>query len=163
MGLRIRTNTSSLTAQRFASQNNRDLDSSLDKLSSGYRINKSSDDAAGLAISDSLNAKIRSSNQARRNANDGISMIQIAEGATNEMTNMLIRMRELTVQSASDTIGDRERGYLNREYVQLANELDRIGNTTEFNGNKIFQSEKEKIMSYKSESMEVISKQMRMS
>ena len=143
MGLRIRTNVSALTAQRFASQNNRSLNSSLDKLSSGYRINKSSDDAAGLAISDSLNAKIRSSNQAKRNANDGISMIQIAEGATSEMSNILIRMRELSVQSASDTIGDRERGYLNREYVQLAKELDRIGNTTEFNGNKIFQSEKE--------------------
>ncbi len=143
MGLRIRTNVSALTAQRFASQNNRSLNSSLDKLASGYRINKSSDDAAGLAISDSLNAKIRSSNQAKRNANDGISMIQIAEGATSEMSNILIRMRELSVQSASDTIGDRERGYLNREYVQLANELDRIGNTTEFNGNKIFQSEKE--------------------
>lgn len=143
MGLRIRTNVSALTAQRFASQNNRSLNSSLDKLASGYRINKSSDDAAGLAISDSLNAKIRSSNQAKRNANDGISMIQIAEGATSEMSNILIRMRELSVQSASDTIGDRERGYLNREYVQLANELDRIGNTTEFNGNKIFKSEKE--------------------
>lgn len=112
-------------------------------MSSGYRINKSSDDAAGLAISDTLNAKIRSSNQAKRNANDGISMIQIAEGATSEMSNILIRMRELSVQSASDTIGDRERGYLNREYVQLASELDRIGNTTEFNGNKIFKSEKE--------------------
>ncbi len=143
MGLRIRTNVSALTAQRFASQNNKSLNSSLDKLASGYRINKSSDDAAGLAISDSLNAKIRSSNQAKRNANDGISMIQITEGATGEMSNILIRMRELSVQSASDTIGDRERGYLNREYVQLANELDRIGNTTEFNGNKIFQSEKE--------------------
>ena len=143
MGLRIRTNVASLTAQRFSGNNKRSLDKSLEKLSSGYRINRSADDAAGLAISDTLNAQIRSSNQAKRNANDGVSMIQIAEGATNEMTNMLVRMRELTVQSASDTVGDKERGYLNREYVQLASEIDRISNTTDFNGVELFKTDKE--------------------
>ena len=144
MGLRIRTNVASLTAQGFSGNNKRSLDKSLEKLSSGYRINRQgADDAAGLAISDTLNAQIRSSNQAKRNANDGVSMIQIAEGATNEMTNMLVRMRELTVQSASDTVGDKERGYLNREYVQLASEIDRISNTTDFNGVELFKTDKE--------------------
>jgi flagellin len=141
MGMRIRTNVSSLTAQRFMSDNKDALGKSLERLSSGYRINKSSDDAAGLAISESLRGKIRGMNVAKRNANDAVSMVQVAEGSMNEMTNIMIRLRELTVQSATDTIGDRERGFLNREYTQLADELDRIGNTTEFNGIKIFDKE----------------------
>jgi flagellin len=138
MGLRIRTNTSSLTAQRNLRQNNSDLNNSMEKLSSGFRINKSKDDAAGLAISENLRARTRGLSQAKRNASDGVSMVQIAEGGMNEMTNILVRMRELTVQAASDTVGDRERSFLNREYVQLADEIDRIAATTEFNGNKFF-------------------------
>lgn len=138
MGLRIRTNTSSLTAQRSLRQNTKELGESMSKLASGYRINKSKDDAAGLAISQNLAARTRGLNQAKRNANDAVSMVQIAEGGMNEMSNILVRMRELTVQAASDTVGDRERAFLNREYVQLAAEMDRIAATTEFNGNKFF-------------------------
>lgn len=138
MGLRIRTNVSSLVAQRNAQNNTNTMDQSLERLSSGYRINKSSDDAAGLAVSESLRAKVRGLNQAKRNANDAVSMVQIAEGSLNETTNILVRMRELTVQSASDTIGDVERGYLNKEYVQLSDEIDRIAKTTEFNSLKLF-------------------------
>jgi len=142
MGMRIRTNVSSLVAQRSIEQANGRLQSSMEKLSSGYRINKSSDDAAGLAMSESMGAKTRGLNVARRNANDSVSMIQVAEGSMNEMSNIMVRLRELTVQSASDTIGERERSYLNREYVQLVDELDRIGKTAEFNGNFIFDTDR---------------------
>lgn len=138
MSLRIRTNVSSLQAQRYLTNNNNNLGSSYQKLSSGHRINQSKDDAAGLAISEKLRGTIRGQNQAKRNANDAISMVQIAEGGMQEMSNILIRMRELSVQSASDTVGDQERGFLNREYTQLADEIDRIAATTEFNGNKFF-------------------------
>jgi len=119
-------------------KNGKDLQSSLEKLSSGYRINKSADDAAGLAISENLRGEVRGLNVAKRNANDAVSLVQVAEGSMNEMSNILIRLRELTVQSASDTIGEKERSYLNREYTQLVDEMDRIGNATEFNGKKIF-------------------------
>lgn len=138
MGMRIRTNVSSLIAQRNMEQNNGNVLQSMERLSSGYRINRSSDDAAGLAISENLRAKVRGLNVAKRNANDAVSMVQVAEGSMNEMTNILIRLRELTVQSASDTIGARERSYLNREYGQLVDEFDRIAKSTEFNGNRIF-------------------------
>jgi flagellin len=140
MGLRIRTNVQSMVAQRHLSNNNQRMGESLEKLSSGYRINKSKDDAAGLAISENLRGTVRGLNVAKRNANDAISMVQVAEGAMSEMGNMMIRMRELTVQSASDTIGDKERSFLNREYSQLADEIQRVANTTEFNGNKFFQT-----------------------
>jgi flagellin len=138
MGLRIATNVSSLIAQRHAQTNSNLMDRSLEKLSSGYRINKSSDDAAGLAVSESLRAKVRGLNQAKRNASDAVSMVQVAEGSLNEVGNIMIRLRELTVQSASDTIGDVERGYLNREYTQLVDEIDRISATSEFNSLKLF-------------------------
>jgi flagellin len=138
MGLRIRTNVSSLVSQRHAQNNMNDMDKSLERLSSGYRINKSSDDAAGLAVSESIRAKVRGLNQAKRNANDAVSMVQIAEGSLSEVTNILVRMRELAVQSASDTIGDTERGYLNKEYVQMTDEIDRISKTSEFNSLKLF-------------------------
>lgn len=141
MGMRIRTNVSSLTAQRHMEKNNQDMSSSLERLSSGYRINKSADDAAGLAITENLRGQIRGLNVAKRNANDAVSLVQVAEGSMNEMSNIMIRLRELTVQSASDTLGDQERTFLNREYTQLVDELDRIGNSTEFNGRKIFDSE----------------------
>lgn len=141
MGMRIRTNVSSLISQRFMLNNTNDQQKSLERLSSGYRINKSADDAAGLAISESIRAKVRGLNVAKRNANDGISMIQIAEGSMNEMSNVMVRLRELAVQSSSDTIGSVERGYLNREYTQLVDELDRITATTEFNSLKLFEQE----------------------
>jgi flagellin len=138
MGLRIRTNVSALTAQRFAQNNTDQMNKSLERLSSGHRINKAADDAAGLAVSEGIRAKVRGLNQAKRNANDAVSMVQIAEGSLNEMGNILTRLRELTVQAASDTIGDVERGYLNREYTQLVDEVDRISGTTEFNSLKLF-------------------------
>ncbi len=141
MGLRIKTNVQSLTAQRNLRTNQENMGSNLEKLSSGYRINKSADDAAGLAISEGLRGKIRGLNQAARNANDGVSLIQIAEGSLNEISNIVIRLRELTVQAASDTVGDSERSYLNKEYTELVDEVDRIVNTTEFNGTKLFKPE----------------------
>ena len=138
MGMRIRTNVASLQAQRNLLENAQKQNDSLERLASGYRINKSADDAAGLAISESLRGKIRSLNVAKRNANDGISLIQIAEGSMNEMSNIVIRLRELTAQAASDTLGGEERSYLNREYTQLVQEVDRIGKTAEFNNIKLF-------------------------
>jgi len=138
MGMRIRTNVSSLTAQRNMLQNTERMGQSFERLASGYRINKSADDAAGLAISESLRGKVRGLNQAKRNANDAVSLIQIAEGGMNEMSNILIRLRELTVQAASDTIADPERQFLNKEYVQLVDEMDRIAQTSEFNGVRLF-------------------------
>lgn len=134
MGLRIATNISSLTAQRNLRETRDLLDRSLERLSSGYRINRAGDDAAGLAISEKLRAKIRGLIQARRNASDGISLVQVAEGGLNEISNILIRLRELGVQSASDTIGAEERRYLDDEYQSLKEEIDRIANSTEFNG-----------------------------
>jgi flagellin len=144
MGMRIRTNVPAITAQRFMSDNKDAMNKNLERLSSGYRINKSADDAAGLAISESLRGKIRGLNVAKRNANDAVSMVQVAEGSMNEMTNIMIRLRELTVQAGTDTLGEKERSYLNREYTQLADELDRIGNSTEFNGIKIFDKESDR-------------------
>lgn len=138
MGMRIRTNVASNVAQRHMERNNNDVQSSLEKLSSGYRINKSADDAAGLAISENLRGTIRGLNVAKRNANDAVSLVQVAEGSMNEMSNILIRMRELTVQSSTDTLGDQERGFLNKEYTQLVDEMDRIGKSTDFNGRHIF-------------------------
>lgn len=144
MGMRIRTNVASLVAQRHMDKNGQDMQSSMEKLSSGYRINKSADDAAGLAITENLRGQVRGLNVARRNANDAISLVQVAEGSMNEMTNIMIRLRELTTQSASDTLGPKERTFLNREYTQLVSEVDRIANSTEFNGTKLFDPESEK-------------------
>ena len=134
MGMRIRTNVASLTAQRRLGQSSDALQSSMQKLSSGSRINKAADDAAGLAISENLRADIRGLNVAKRNALDGVSMVQTAEGGLEETTNMLVRLRELAVQGSSDTIGKQERGFLNKEYLQLKDEIDRIALSTEFNG-----------------------------
>ncbi|NRA65019.1 MAG: flagellin FliC [Pseudobacteriovorax sp.] len=134
MGLRIATNVSSLTSQRHLRNTRRLLDRSIERLASGYRINKAGDDAAGLAISEKLRAKTRGLIQAQRNASDGISLIQVAEGGLAEVQNILIRLRELGVQAASDTIGDEERRYLDEEYQSLKEEIDRIANATEFNG-----------------------------
>jgi flagellin len=137
MGFRIMTNISSITGQRHMRNTRRLLDQSLERLSSGFRINKAGDDAAGLAISEKLRSKVRGLVQAQRNANDGISLIQVAEGGLNEIQNILIRMRELGVQSASDTIGPKERVYLDNEYQALKAESDRIANATDFNGTQL--------------------------
>lgn len=144
MGLRINTNVSSLSAQRALSVNGKEAENNLAKLSSGSRITKSADDAAGLAISEKMKSGIRSLKQADRNANDGISMVQTAEGGLNEVSSILTRMRELAVQTSSDTVGDTERGMSNLEYQNLKLELDRISQVTEFNGKKLLNGEGEK-------------------
>jgi flagellin len=145
MGFRINTNVPSISAQRSLSVNNRESENTLAKLSSGTRINKASDDAAGLAISEKLKAKIRSTNQANRNANDGISMVQTAEGGLDEVSSILTRLRELAVQSSSDTVGDTERSFTNMEYQNLKQEIERISQVTEFNGTKLLNGQGEKL------------------
>ena len=137
MGLRIATNVVSMNAQRNLSASGEKQASSLNKLSSGSRITKAGDDAAGLAISEKLKGSIRSMQQATRNANDGISLIQTAEGGINEISNILIRLRELSVQAASDTVGDVERGFTDKEFQALKSEIDRISQVTNFNGTKL--------------------------
>lgn len=141
MGLRIQTNIQSINAQRQLGLSTQRLNSHMEKLSSGYRINKAADDAAGLAISESLRSEVRGLQQARRNAQDGISLVQTAEGSLNEITNIISRLRELSVQSASDTIGPVERGFLQKEFSALKNEIDRIANSSDFNGTKLLVGE----------------------
>lgn len=137
MGLRIRTNVASLTAQRRLTASTDNVRDSSARLASGQRISKSADDAAGLAISENLRGDVRSLNQAKRNALDGISLVQTAEGGLNETSNMLIRLRELAIQSASDTVGNTERAFTNKEFLALKDEIDRIANSTEFNGTRL--------------------------
>ena len=137
MGYRIMTNVTAITSQRHMRNTRKVLDQTLERLSSGYRINKAADDAAGLAISEKLRSKIRGMQQAQRNANDGISLIQTAEGGLNEVQNILVRMRELGVQAASDTIGNKEREYLDIEYQNLKEEVNRIAYVTTFNGTQL--------------------------
>ena len=137
MGLRIRTNIQSVNAQRNLQQITQKQAKHIERLSSGFRINKAADDAAGLAISEVLRADIRSLDQARRNANDAVSLVQVAEGGLEEVNNIMIRLRELSIQAASDTVGKRERGYLNREFMALKDEIDRIALSTEYNGTKL--------------------------
>ncbi|MEY3637593.1 MAG: Flagellin [Pseudomonadota bacterium] len=133
----INTNVKSLVAQNALTVNNRSLSKSMEQLSTGKRINSAADDAAGLAISNKMTSQIRGLNQAVRNANDGISMMQTAEGATQEISNMLQRMRELAVQGANDTYGAADRAAIGKEYDQLIGEIDRIAGNTEWNGIKL--------------------------
>jgi flagellin len=137
MGFRISTNVASINAQRNLGAAQHALANSQARLSSGFRINKAADDAAGLAISENLKAQIRGLRQASRNANDGISLVQTAEGGLQEISNILTRFRELAIEAASDTIGDRERGFLNVEYQQLKSEVQRIAEVTKFNGHDL--------------------------
>lgn len=137
MGFRINTNIPSIQSQNSLSKVTRETAETDTKLSSGSRINKAADDAAGLAISEKLKAEIRSSKQANRNANDGLSLVQVAEGGLSESSNILSRMRELSMQAASDTLTDSDRDKSSMEYEQLKLELDRISQTTEFNGKKL--------------------------
>ena len=133
MPIRIFNNTASINAQNLLGQNNSRLSNSVERISSGLRINKAADDAAGLAISEGLRSDIRSLRQAVRNSNDGVSLINIAEGALNEQSGMLIRLRELASQAATGTTGSTERATIQLEFNALRNEIDRITNTTRFN------------------------------
>jgi flagellin len=137
MSISVLTNVASLNAQRNLATTQANLASSIGKLSSGMRINSAADDAAGLGISENLQANIRSLAQAQRNANDGISLSQVAEGGMNEMQGIVSRMRELSVQSANSTLGSNERGYIQTEYTQLSQEINRISSVTDFNGQKL--------------------------
>jgi flagellin len=137
MGMRINTNVSSLAAQRALGVTKNNLDNNFRKLSTGERITRAADDAAGLAISEKLKANIRGLRQAKRNSDDGISLVQTAEGGLNEVSNIVIRLRELAVQAASDTVGDTERSFSEIEFQNLKDEIQRIADSSEFNGRKL--------------------------
>jgi flagellin len=134
MALVVNSNMSALNSLNSLNRTNHALSKTFGRISSGLRINRAGDDAAGLAVAENLDAGVRSLHAAKRNANDGIAVIQTAEGATNEVANILKRMRELAVQSASETLASTERQYIETEYVQLESEIDRISVVTEFNG-----------------------------
>lgn len=137
MGLRVSTNIAAVNAMRNLTASQTNINNSMNKLASGSRINRAADDAAGLAISESFRAVIRSARQATRNANDGISMVQTAEGGLNEIGNIIIRLRELGIQAASDTVGDTERSFVDKEVQQLKNELQRIASVTTWGSTKL--------------------------
>ncbi len=146
MGLRISTNLASMAAQRTLGHNQTAAGKSMTRLASGDRITSAGDDAAGLSISERLRGQVRSMKQAQRNANDGISLVQVAEGGLGEVSNNLIRMRELSIQAASDTISDRERAFIDQEIQQLKIEIDRVGDATTFNGTNLLNGEAAKEM-----------------
>lgn len=137
MGIRVATNIAAINAQRTMASSQRNINTSYAQLSSGSRITKAADDAAGLSISETLKSTIRGYQQAQRNSNDGISMIQVAEGGLGEISNILTRLRELGVQAASDTIGDDERSFVNKEVQQLKSEIQRIAESTRFGSAKL--------------------------
>lgn len=137
MGMRVTTNIAAINAQRNLVGSQRVMNKSMGQLASGSRINIAADDAAGLAISERLKAQIRSAAQAQRNANDGISMVQTAEGGLNEIGNIITRLRELGIQAASDTVGDVEREFLNKEVQQLKSEIQRISAVTTWGTTKL--------------------------
>lgn len=137
MGMRIGTNIASINAQRNLSGSQVQIQTSMAQLASGSRINKAADDAAGLAISENLKGSIRSIRQASRNANDGVSLVQTAEGGLNEIGNIIVRLRELGIQASSDTVGDTERGFINKEVGQLKDEMQRIANVTTWGKTKL--------------------------
>src|SRR5438874_8917657 len=137
MGMWINTNVEAFNAQRNLANTATQYAKSVEKLSSGLRINRAGDDAAGLSISEKLRAQTKGLGQAQRNAQDGISMIQTAEGALNETHSILQRMRELTVQAANDTLASTDRDAIKSEMGQLGSEIDRIANSTQFNGKNL--------------------------
>ncbi|MGZ3744301.1 MAG: flagellin N-terminal helical domain-containing protein [Pseudobdellovibrionaceae bacterium] len=137
MGMRVTTNLAAINAQRNLVGSQRTIQSSMAQLASGSRINKAADDAAGLAISENLKAQIRSATQAQRNANDGISMVQTAEGGLNEIGNIIVRLRELGIQASSDTVGNTERGFVDKEVQQLKSEIQRIASVTTWGTTKL--------------------------
>ena len=134
MALVVRTNMASLNSLNALNRSNKALSETFGRISSGLRINKAADDAAGLAVAENLDATVRSLHMAKRNVHDGLGVIQTAEGATNEVANILKRMRELAIQSSSETLESTERAYIDTEFDQLRDEIDRIANVTEFNG-----------------------------
>ena len=134
MGLRISTNSAAMSVNRVLSHSSEAQALSYARLASGQRITKAGDDAAGLSISENLKMQVRSMTQAERNANDGVSFSQVAEGGLTEISTILTRLRELGIQAGSDTVGDRERGFINQEVKSLVGEVDRIANVTTFNG-----------------------------
>jgi flagellin len=143
MGLRIATNISSIVARRNLSYTSSRLQTHTEKIASGFRINKAADDAAGMAIASRMEADVRGMRQAQRNTVDGISMVQTAEGGLNEISAILMRLKELGVQAASDTIGVTERQYLQKEFSALKDEIDRIASSTEFNGTRLLMGDPE--------------------
>lgn len=134
MALAVNTNLASTNALTSLGRTSRMLESSFQKISSGLRISKAGDDAAGLGVAENLSALSKGLRQAMRNTNDGVSMVEVAEGATSEVANIVKRMKELAVQSSSETLENTERAYIQTEFVQLAGEVDRIASVTEFNG-----------------------------
>jgi flagellin len=143
MGLRIRTNIASIAVQKNLRQSDQVASESYEKLASGKSITKSADDAAGLGIAKKMEAEVRGYRMAQRNAGNAISLVQVAEGGLNESGNILTRMRELSIQAASDTVGETERGYLNLEYDHLLQEADRISKTTTFSGTELLTGQNE--------------------
>ena len=137
MGLRVNTNVTSINAQRNLSQVTSKLSTNFRRLSTGLRISSAADDAAGLAISERLRSQVRSLDQAKRNANDGISLVQTAEGALNEVSSILTRLRELSIQASNGTVSNADKDTLDEEFQSLVNEIDRIGSSTEFNSIKL--------------------------
>jgi flagellin len=137
MGLRVNTNVASINAQRNLSNVTERLSTNYRRLSTGLRISTAADDAAGLAISERLRSQVRSLEQAKRNANDGISFVQTAEGALNEVSSILTRLRELAIQSANGSVSNQDKDTLDEEFQSLINEIDRISRSTEFNGTKL--------------------------
>ena len=132
--LAINTNVGSLTAQRNLQKTARGLHQSISRLSSGTRVNSAADNAAGMAVSENMRAQLKGFQQAMRNANDGVAVLQTAESGYQSLSDLLVRMRELAVQSANDSVSDTERGYLNTEFADLINEMDRISSVVEYNG-----------------------------
>lgn len=141
MSMRIATNVPSISARRALEGNQKVMDRSMSQLSSGSRITKAADDAAGLSISEGLKSQVRSFQQAQRNTNDGVSLLQVAEGGLGEISNIFTRIRELGIQAASDTIGDDERGFINQELNQLTSEIDRIANSTKYGSRNLLNGE----------------------
>ncbi len=148
MGLRIKTNTVSLLAQNKLKISNAGHEHALEKLATGSRITKSADDAAGMAIANHIKAQVKGLQQASRNAGDGISLIQVAEGGIGESQNILTRLRELTIQAASDTVSDTERGFLDEEYQHLVEEAERIAQSTKFNGTNLLNGEGDGVLEF---------------
>jgi flagellin len=146
MGLRVNTNIASINAQRSLSQVTTRLQRNFQRLSTGLRISTAADDAAGLAISERLRSQVRSMQQAQRNANDGISMVQVGEGALNEVSNILIRLRELAVQSANGSSSNQDRETIQEEFGSLVSEIDRIAQSTEFNGIRLLDGSASSVM-----------------
>ncbi|NBT57746.1 flagellin FliC [bacterium] len=137
MAISLLSNQTVINARRHMEETSRMFGEASERLASGKRINKAGDDAAGLAISTSMEGKIRSMQQARRNAQEALSLMQVAEGGMNEVSNLIVRLRELSIQAASDTIGDKERGMLELEGTQIKEEIDRLANSTEYFGTSL--------------------------